>query len=69
MDLRKLHRLFRLDYTDDPFSEEAARLATIHPDDPIAGAARLIADAFDKAMPSIETLKTNMIKIQDAALC
>ncbi len=56
IDLRQLHRLLSLELVDDPFSEEALRFGSIHPDHPDADEARLCSEAVERALPSLEWL-------------
>lgn len=52
-----LHRLLHLDLVNDLDSDEAARFFEIHPDDPRADEARICAEALDKGLRSLQTLR------------
>lgn len=55
--LRALKRLLHLHHADDLGSEEAARFAAIHPDDPRADEARRCAEALDRGIAALCALQ------------
>lgn len=64
-DLRELHRLLTLEFTDDLDSREAALFLDIHPDDPRADDARMCAESLEKGLQAMDVLRA--FAIQEAA--
>lgn len=55
-DLKAIRRLLHLEHADRPGSDEAARFAAVHPDDPRADNARRCAEALDRGISAIAAL-------------
>ncbi|WP_299821419.1 hypothetical protein [uncultured Jannaschia sp.] len=55
-DLEALRCLLTLELTDDPWSEEAARFLSVHPDDPRADGARLCAEVLERGLAALKAL-------------
>lgn len=56
-DLRALHRLLTLEYTNDLDSPEAARFFDLHPDDPRADEARICAEALERGLNALAVVR------------
>ncbi|MCB2095785.1 MAG: hypothetical protein H6901_00670 [Rhodobacteraceae bacterium] len=56
-DLKEIRRFLHLEYAGRPGSEEQARFAAVHPDDPRADTARLCAEALDRGIAGIEAIE------------
>lgn len=61
-DLRALHRLLTLELTDDLNSPEAALFFGVHPDDPRADDARICAEALERGLGALATVKAVAIR-------
>ncbi|MBU2963045.1 hypothetical protein KO516_19860 [Citreicella sp. C3M06] len=61
-DLKDLHRLLKLEFADDIESEEAARFAAVHPDDPRADDARLCAEALERGLDALRAFAAVSVK-------
>ncbi|MDX5417417.1 MAG: hypothetical protein LPK88_14005 [Alphaproteobacteria bacterium] len=61
-DLRALHRLLTLEFTDDLDSPEAALFFDVHPDDPRADDARLCAESLERGLEALHTLRVVAIR-------
>ncbi|SER47967.1 hypothetical protein SAMN04490244_101199 [Tranquillimonas rosea] len=61
-ELKDLHRLLTLEFTDDIESEESARFAALHPDDPRADDARLCAEALERGIDALRAFAAVAVK-------
>lgn len=61
-DLRALYRLLTLEFTDDLDSSEAALFFGVHPDDPGADDARICAEALERGLGALATVKAVAIR-------
>ncbi len=64
-DLRALHRLLTLEFTDDLDSREAALFFDVHPDDPRADDARMCAESLENGLQAMEVFRA--FAVQEAA--
>ena len=61
-DLRALHRLLTLDFTDDLNSPEAALFFDVDPDDPCADNARMCAEALERGLEALKIVRDFAIR-------
>ncbi|EAQ04646.1 hypothetical protein OB2597_05170 [Pseudooceanicola batsensis HTCC2597] len=61
-ELIELHRLLTLEFADDIESDEAARFAAVHPDDPIADDARVCAEALERGLQALRAFPALAVK-------